>query len=273
MKNEQLDFLKKILTGFIYPESANFPFAPRGGYSPYAILQRAILNFAGRRGIQLVKVCAFDAEARTNGRDWPGVAFTMVGLKRLDNVQHAIETILAERIPGDICECGVWRGGCSMFMRAVLKAHGNTDRTVWLADSFGGLPKPNAVKYPADRGDDLYLNQYLSVPLPVVQGNFQRLNLLDDQVKFLPGWFKDTLPTAPISQLAVLRADGDLYESTMDILNSLYHKVSPGGFIIIDDYHALQCCQLAVDEFRTRHEISAPLVEIDGSAVYWRKAR
>lgn len=79
--------------------------------------------------------------------------------------------------------------------------------------------------------------------LEEVQENFRRYNLLDDQVQFLKGWFCDTLPTAPIEKLAVLRLDGDLYESIMDGLNALYDKVSPGGFIIVDDYGDFEPCR------------------------------
>ena len=93
-----------------------------------------------------------------------------------------------------------------------------TDRRVWAADSFAGLPAPNPTEYPEDTGLDLSQNAYLAVSLQEVQRNFRHYGLLDGQVQFLPGWFRDTLPTAPIEQLAVLRIDGDLYESTMDAL-------------------------------------------------------
>ncbi|MCX6702924.1 MAG: macrocin O-methyltransferase, partial [Candidatus Wolfebacteria bacterium] len=93
---------------------------------------------------------------------------------------------------------------------------------------------------------------------------------LDDRVVFLRGWFKDTLPNAPIKKLAVLRLDGDMYGSTMDALENLYHKLSPGGYCIIDDY-SLKNCGRAVDNFREKNKISSPLVWIDYDGVYWRK--
>ncbi|MCX7153222.1 MAG: class I SAM-dependent methyltransferase, partial [Proteobacteria bacterium] len=103
-----------------------------------------------------------------------------------------------------------------------------------------------------------------------VQANFAKYDLHDDQVRFLKGWFKDTLPAAPIAQLAVLRLDGDMYESTMDALNALYHKVSPGGFVIIDDY-ILPKCRAAIGDFRRAKGISETIIDIDGAGVYWRK--
>ena len=93
----------------------------------------------------------------------------------------------------------------------------------------------------------------LMVGADQVRANFDRYGLLDDQVRFLEGWFADTLPMAPIEQLAILRLDGDLYESTMDALVPLYEKVSPGGFVIVDDYGAWEPCRKAVDDFRAQH--------------------
>ena len=103
-----------------------------------------------------------------------------------------------------------------------------------------------------------------------MKNNFRKYDLLDERVQFLKGWFKDTLPTAPIEKLAILRLDGDLYESTMDSLTNLYHRVSQGGFIIIDDY-VLPTCEAAVTDFRKATNIQEPLVRIDNYAVYWRK--
>ena len=111
----------------------------------------------------------------------------------------------------------------------------------------------------------------LAVSLEQVQANFARYGLLDEQVRFLPGWFRDTLPTAPIRRLALLRLDGDLYESTWIALESLYPKLSPGGFAIVDDYGAIPACRAAVDEFRAAERITESLIEIDWTGVYWRR--
>src|SRR5439155_1101033 len=161
------------------------------------------------RGIQLVRSAPFDEAARSDGRDWPTTAHTMIGMKRLDNLQHCVEDTLARQVPGDLIETGVWRGGASIFMRGILRAHGVSDRTVWVADSFQGLPPPNPDAYPADAGDPLHTFDYLAVSLEDVKSHFERYGLLDDQVRFLKGWFRDTLPAAPIERLAVLRLDGD----------------------------------------------------------------
>ena len=186
---------------------------------------------------------------------------------------RSLTTALTDRVAGDIIETGVWRGGACIFARAILKAHQVTDRTVWVADSFEGLPKPDAAKYPADAGDIHYLISDLAVSMEQVQANFRALNLLDDQVRFLKGWFKDTLPSAPIQKLAVARLDGDIYESTMDAITSLYPKLSVGGYLIVDDYGAVVACKKAIHDYRDAHNITEPIQPIDGEGVFWQKTK
>jgi hypothetical protein len=201
---------------------------------------------------------------------WRDRAETMIGLPRLDNLDECIATVLAEGIPGDLMECGVWRGGAAIFMRAALEAHGDTERSVWVADSFQGVSRPDPAVFPEDVGFDLWKNPYLAISRDEVEANFERYGMLDDRVRFVEGWFRDTLPAAPVESLSVLRLDGDMYESTFVALESLYDKVSPGGFVIVDDY-SLEPCRLAVDDFRRDKEIVEPIVTIDWTGVYWRK--
>ncbi|WP_369816175.1 TylF/MycF/NovP-related O-methyltransferase [Mycobacterium sp. 852014-52144_SCH5372336] len=208
---------------------------------------------------------------RDLGLDWPAAAETMIGMQRLTSLQECVETVLAEDIPGDLVECGVWRGGACILMRAVLAAYGDETRRVWVADSFQGLPRPDTENYKADKGLRLDLfSGILGVSEAEVRSNFERYGLLDEQVCFLPGWFKDTLHDAPIEQIAVLRLDGDLYESTIQGLDALYPRLSPGGYCIIDDY-AIPACRQAVADYRAKHEITAPIVDIDGTGALWRK--
>jgi len=225
------------------------------------------------QGLQIVKPVSVTPQQREEGLIWPGYADSMIGMKRMDNVKFAVETVLAEQIPGDVIEAGVWRGGASIFMRGILAAHGITDRKVYVADSFAGLPKPDPATYPADEGDTHHTVDYLAVSLEQVQNNFKRYHLLDDQVVFLQGWFSDILPSAPMENISVLRADGDMYSSTIDILNNLYPKLSPGGFCIIDDYGAIPACKKAVDDYRRQHQISDEMIEIDWTGLYWREQR
>jgi O-methyltransferase len=214
----------------------------------------------------------FDEPTRAEGLDWPARAHTMVGMKRLANVRECVENVLADGIPGDLIETGVWRGGATILMRAILKARGVTDRVVWVADSFAGLPPPDAARYPHDEGDGLHKFSQLAVTLEQVRDNFRRYGLLDDQVRFLKGWFRDTLPTAPIERLAVLRLDGDLYESTIQALESLYDRLSVGGYVIVDDYGNVAGCRQAVHDFRAARRIKDAIRPIDWAGVYWRRS-
>lgn len=188
----------------------------------------------------------------------------------MSNVRQITEFVIENNISGDLIETGVWRGGACIMMRAVLKAYGIRNRSVWVADSFCGLPAPNP-QIAADAGDQHHLYTELAISMEEVRSNFEKYGLLDDQVRFLKGWFSETLPHAPITSLAVLRLDGDMYESTMDALTHLYDKVSPGGFIIVDDFGAVAGCKTAILEFRARRNITEPLYDIDGLGAFWRK--
>lgn len=215
----------------------------------------------------------YDPQLREYGWDWPSKAHTMIGSKRLANVRKLAEEVLDNRIPGDFIETGVWRGGACIMMRAVLEAYGAKNRRVWLADSFEGLPPPNSQLYPADANENFHEYAELAVSVEEVKSNFEKYGLLDDQVVFLKGWFRDTLPKAPIERLALLRLDGDLYESTIGPLNVLYDKVSIGGYVIVDDYHVVEACKEAVHDFFGSRNISPRIIEIDGVGIYWQKTR
>ena len=266
-----LDLMKKTLSFMLWDE----PGIPIETFIYKRSLKKRILLRTFSRilklfDLQAVKPVKYTRQQREDGVIWPMNADTMVGLKRLDNIQFCVESALQDNIDGDLIETGVWRGGASIFMRAVLAAHGVMDRRVFVADSFEGLPKPNEDKYPQDRGDKHYKHEFLAVSKEQVEANFAKYGLLDQQVVFLKGWFKDTLPTAPIDKLALMRLDGDTYESTMDALNNLYPKLSKYGFCIVDDY-ALKRCRQAIDDFRAKFNIKSKLVKIDQVSAFWQK--
>lgn len=212
-----------------------------------------------------------DAERRGVGHDWPPFAETMVGRRRLDNLVDCLVDVLDSEVPGDVIETGVWRGGSAILMRGVLAAWADPTRRVWVADSFQGVPPPDPDRYPADRDVRLSGIPTLEVSAEAVRANFARYDLLDDRVLFLEGWFKDTLPDAPIESLALMRLDGDLYESTMDALKALYPKLSPGGYVIVDDYGGIEACRQAVTDYRAEHRITEPIHEVDWTGVYWQR--
>jgi len=270
-----LDLVKRSLTGALAEDNDSILGGVRTAGSPSRKkrLADSVGRIAQRYGFEIAYKKPYDAQLRENGLDWPARAESMIGLKRMQNIQDCIEAVVRDDVPGDLIETGVWRGGACIFMKANLRAWGDKKRNVWLADSFQGLPKPNAALYPADAGDKLHTQTGLNVGADQVRHNFERYGLLDDQVKFLVGWFKDTLPTAPIDQLALMRLDGDMYESTIQAIEALYPKLSPGGFCIVDDYgsHASQA-GAAIHDYRKAHGITDEIVQIDEFGAYWRKS-
>lgn len=208
-----------------------------------------------------------------------GPAISMMPVARFDNLRTCIEDVISRDVPGALIETGVWRGGAVIFMRAVLRAHGADYRTVWVADSFEGLPTPDADKYPIEARThagtvmrDTY--KHFAAGIDEVKRNFAAFGLLDEQVRFLRGWFKDTLPDAPTGPLALMRLDGDYYESTMDSLRNLYDRLSVGGYVIIDDYgeDTWTYCRRATDDFRLERGIVEPMICVDSKCYYWRRA-
>ena len=157
------------------------------------------------------------------------------------------------------------------MMRGILAANALRNRKVYVADSFAGLPPPNPECYPADTGDSLHTFRELAIPLEQVRANFARYDLLDDDVVFLQGLFQDTLPLLKAERFALLRLDGDMYESTIVALTNLYPRLSPGGFVIIDDYGAIEACRKAVTDYRINMGISAEFHPIDWTGAWWQK--
>ena len=262
----------------------------------------------------------FELSKRLVGQDVPWQAHTMAGIHRLRNLRDCVQTLLQEKVPGDLIECGVLRGGASIFLRGLLKAHGETQRKVYACDTYCPRPPIAAwhrqlifpvlsllARIPSTAWRRWLCTQMLrgsgSFPLPEnpsaelidstvftiqnislmsrhrgtsvaeVQSHFARYGLWDDQVVMLQGFFSDTLPHAPIQQVALLRLDGDTFESTRDVLDTMYDKLAPGGFCIVDDYGAYVDCQRAIEEFRTARGITDPIIPIDSFGAYWRKGK
>jgi O-methyltransferase/8-demethyl-8-(2,3-dimethoxy-alpha-L-rhamnosyl)tetracenomycin-C 4'-O-methyltransferase len=239
--NRYLNLLESALTGVLYGDPADDHWSDSG----------------------------FDLNRRLLGRDWPHSAQTMIGTARMRNLRQCCETVILDDVEGDFIETGVWRGGACIFMKGILEAYGDRQRRIFVADSFCGLPAPNPEQFPADANDLHHTLTKLRVTRQEVEDNFRRYYLLDDRIVFLEGWFKDTLSNAPISQLSVLRLDGDMYEATIQALEALYPKVSSGGFVIVDDYFMEPCAQ-AVTDYRTRHCLKPPILPIDEAGVWWR---
>lgn len=198
------------------------------------------------------------------------LSHTLIGLRRLNHLEYCAREIFSKGISGDFFEAGVCQGGASIFLRGLQVAFGEGQRKVWAADSFEGLPPARLAQ---DYGLDFTESNYpwLAFSQERVEDHFRRYDLWSDQVRLVKGWFSETLPELNCGPLSLLRLDADLYQSTMEILVSLYGKVVPGGFVIVDDYGAFEACRLAIDDFRRDHGIQEPIKWIDWSGVYWQK--
>lgn len=275
LRDLYLDLVKRSLTGALNEDNDSILGGVRtlGAKGIKKRAANAVARAAGKLDLEIAYKKPFDPEAREWGQDWPARAESMIGLKRMTNIQDCIAAVIKDKVPGDLIETGVWRGGATIFMKANLNAWGDTTRKVWVADSFEGLPAPDAARFPADTGDKLHTQTGLAVGLETVKNNFRRYGVLDDRVEFLVGWFKDTLPVAPLADLAVMRLDGDMYESTIQAIEVLYPKLSPGGFCIIDDFgsHASQAGQ-AIHDYRKEHGITEEIIQIDNYGAFWRKS-
>lgn len=274
LRRRYLDLLARALVNLIYPEhELRMEHLARHGVSDDPRSDARTLRDI--RADQAETLAAL-LDSKLEGHNWRGhvtsQAHTMIGLRRLENLEQCAARVFADSVPGDFLEAGVCQGGAAIFLRALQVAYEEADRRTWVADSFVGLPAP---EHPQDVAHGMDFTEsvqpWLAASLESVQENFRTYDLLSDQVRFLPGWFADTLPTAPLEQLAILRIDADLYASTRDVLDTLYDKVSPGGYVVIDDYCAFEPCRAAVDEFRAGRGITGDLHRVDWTAVFWRK--
>ena len=259
-----LDLMESALTGTFFEDVPILT----DGYKK--LVSHVLESMTGEASEAPPSSLGYNEKLRDVGWDWPSKAFTMIGRKRLRNFRELIERTIADGVTGDIVETGVWRGGASILARAVLMAHDMRDRKVVVADSFEGLPPPTG-QYPADRDSKLHEFPELAISLEQVQANFQKFDLLDDQVVFLKGWFRDTMPTVSSQSISVLRLDGDMYESTIDPLLHLYDRISAGGWIIVDDYGFVEASKQAVHDFLGSRGLTPEILPIDGAGVYFRK--
>lgn len=220
---------------------------------------------------------------------WVTLGDSMQTEARLANVRHLLVDAAHRGLSGNFLEAGVWRGGGSLYARMIQTYFTNPHSHVFVCDSFEGLPPARDERH---AWENYYAKwRYLSVPLDKVQGIFKRYGLDDPQhVHFFQGFFNESMPRVRAEllrsgqKLSVLRLDGDMYESTIDILYQLYDLVEVGGWIIIDDWNwneknlkrPLFGALPASLDFRRLHGIEDSehgMIDIDGVGAFWRKAR
>jgi hypothetical protein len=267
MRRRYLDLLKRSLVNLLYPEhELRLSFLLKGEYSKDPVTRgRALRDIRNSQAKEYAKLI------HDKHYGYPTIyAHTLVGLRRLNNLEYCARRIFADKIPGDFFEAGVCQGGAMIFLRALQVAFNQEQRLTWGADSFRGLPAPETEQ---DTGLDFTESRFpwLAISEDTVRQHFQNYDLLSDQVKFVPGWFEDSLTGLQTGALSLLRLDADLYKSTREVLHNLYDSVSPGGYIVVDDYGSFKPCRQAIDEFRRERNITDPLRWIDWTGVFWRK--
>lgn len=201
--------------------------------------------------------------------------YTLVGIGGLEATYRLARLANEREIPGAFVELGVARGGAAALLAGVAFDQGSKiERKVWLFDSFEGLPEPTKDDFQAN-GESGAITGHHVRPLPkgsclgqleeVQHLMFQEFAFPRNRVELVKGWFQDTLPLRgkEIGAIAVLRIDGDWYESTKCCLENLYDQVTRGGVVIVDDYKSCFGCEKAVDEFLARRGL-APRLELDG---------
>lgn len=202
---------------------------------------------------------------------------TMGGRKALENAFNIVADIEDKGVPGCLVECGVAEGGTAAMMGMTNRALGTVNRVKWFFDSYEGLPEPTAEDYhdgragefirPLPKGSCLGTLEQVSGLL------FSELRFEPEQTNLVKGWFQDTVPprAGKLGPIAVLRLDGDWYESTKIPLDAFYDDVSPGGYVIVDDYATCYGSRKAVDEFRTEQKITTPLQQDGRGGIYFIK--
>lgn len=270
-RDRYLRLLKRALANMLYPElEMQIQFLRKGvGDLSGLELERYLRDIEARSPDALSELMAAKHEG---GAPWR-FPHSMIGLLRLSNIERCAESVFAEGVEGDFLEAGVCRGGATILMRALQVAHGEAERRTWVVDSFQGVPP--SVKE-VDQRYDLHLEEARAPWLACSEGKvrdlFSRYDMLDHNVRFVSGWVAESLPRAAVGPLAILRIDVDIYSSTYECLDLLYDKLSPGGFVIVDDYGFFQPCRDAVDAFRAHRGIAEPIEWIDRWGIFWRKA-
>jgi hypothetical protein len=210
--------------------------------------------------------------------------YASVAYSNLTTIQSTYDIarrVILEDVPGDLVECGVGAGAQIGVMGHAVREH-DADKRVWAFDSYRGIPLagPNDVDQPgigavdpnrplpSDLRDLLKSSGVAAHSLDSVQSNLRKWGLPLDRYTFVQGWFQDTVPVSDVGPIAFLRLDGDLYESTKVCLEHLFPKISPGGYLVVDDY-AMVGCRKAVDEYLAPHGLTMTPLDADVPEVHW----
>ena len=187
---------------------------------------------------------------------------------RLASLHRLTLDIDRRSISGDVVECGVYNGGSAALMASVC-AKSPLNRTIWLFDSFEGLPKPTE----EDGEEAQSCGWWCHGDLSKVKSIFNKLNIPESRTHIIKGWFQDTFPRVQTGDIALLHIDADWYDSVKLCLERFYDSVQPGGYIVIDDYGHWEGCRKAVDEFLKEQGIDVKITRVDYTGRYFQKTQ
>jgi hypothetical protein len=228
----------------------------------------------------------YDGESEASAALSRVAGHTMISYERAITLYQQVCHLEESGIEGALVECGVWKGGAAALMALANLEHGRTRREIHLFDSFQGLPEPSS----RDGQHDIAKAQRLAGRSLDGSGalrpvGWDRASREDSEallrevgyplqhVHYHEGWFQDTLARSDFGDIALLRLDGDWYDSTKACLDVLYPRVVPGGFVVIDDYGHREGCRAAVTDYRREHGIGEFLHHIDATGRYLIKPR
>ena len=216
-----------------------------------------------------LRVSPFNATSRASGLDWTYFGMTMTGAARLHSLLSLLRKVFESDVDGVFVEAGVWRGGSSILAQGAMLAYNESHRHVVVCDSFCGLPPGKNEYHAGDLGWDM--TPYLQVSDSEVASNFQKFGLLAPNVIFAKGFFNASMPIlrSQIQNISILRLDGDISQSTVDVLYHLYDRVSVGGYVIVDDWFGFPAKQACIDFFQA-HNTHPIVIPIDNNAAFWQ---
>jgi len=242
---------------------------------------RAIRAVTTRLGYDVVRRTADSAEAIEYPYDYDDDAkalfervrpYTLTSHERVVALRDAVRCLVANRVEGDIVECGVWRGGSMLVIVLTLLAHGVTDRDLWLYDTFTHMPFPGEHDYDVwsrwtgDYYDEFANNPfYDNVPADTVRALLVDAGYPAERLHLVAGMVEETIPAQVPDDIALLRLDTDLYESTAHELRHLFPRLVPSGVLIVDDYGHFMGSKRATDEFFASHGVTPLLHRIDAT--------
>jgi len=239
-----------------------------------------VRSVAQSRGYDVVKArtkvpIPLDFDKSTSGVIPKVVPYTMMSIEKLGAVCDAASYVAANKIPGDIVECGVWRGGGMMACAYLMLEAGQTDRHIYLFDTFEGLPKPTNedVTYDGREATAMHVpmgeigSDWCRAELDEVTANMRRTGYPEDKIHFVKGMVEETIPDNAPETIALLHLDTDWYTSTKHEMLHLFPRISVGGVLIIDDYGDWMGARKAVDEYVAANNVTMFLARVDGSRV------